>query len=67
MYRGVTPVGHSNLKTYRTCKGLKYFKVVFDWLTLVANLNGTTLVGGKISKIVVRNFTKKRHLLSIKS
>ena len=27
------------------CRGLKYFKVVSDWLTLVADLYGTILVG----------------------
>ena len=30
------------------CRGSKYFKVVSDWLTLVANLYGTLLVGGPL-------------------
>ena len=29
-------------------RGSKYFKVVSDWLTLVADLYGTILVGGPI-------------------
>ena len=29
-------------------RGSKYFKVVSDWLTLVADLNGTILVGGPL-------------------
>ena len=29
-------------------RGLKYFKVVSDWLTLVADLYGTILVGGHL-------------------
>ena len=27
------------------CRGSKYFKVISDWLTLVADLHGTILVG----------------------
>ena len=30
------------------CRGSKYFKVVSDWLTLVADLYGTILVGGPL-------------------
>ena len=30
----------------RVRRGSKYFKVVSDWLTLVADLYGTILVGG---------------------
>ena len=30
------------------CRGLKYFKVVSDWLILDADLYGTTLVGGPL-------------------
>ena len=30
------------------CRGSKYFEVVSDWLTLVAELYGTILVGGPL-------------------
>ena len=30
------------------CRGSKYFKVVSDWLTLVADLYGTILVDGPL-------------------
>ena len=30
------------------CRGSKYFKIVSDWLTLVADLYGTILVGGPL-------------------
>ena len=30
------------------CRGSRYFKVVSDWLTLVADLCGTIFVGGHL-------------------
>ena len=30
------------------CRGSKYFKVISDWSTLVADLYGTILVGGPL-------------------